>query len=190
MKKTVLIALTAILTLSSCNSNKQESTSKEAPVGVEQSKLKGVQQMGAMTHNDTITIKGALYQYRIDRRPDIKLPIVTDDQGMKYADNRVVIMLSDSKGTTLFEHTFTKADFLSQLPEDFQKYGVLEGMAFNIDRISEANFHFSASICYPQTDLYLPFDVSINPTGEMTISRDNSFDDAVPNEKTSEEDGV
>ena len=182
--------LTTFLALSSCNSNKEESKATEAPVGVEQSKLKGVQQMGAMTHNDTISIRGELYQYRIDRKPDTELPVVTDDQGMKYADNRVEVTLSDSKGTTLFHHIFIKADFQSQLPEDFKKFGVLEGMAFNIDKISEANFHFSASICYPQTDLYLPFDISINQTGDMIITRDNSFDNVIPSEGASEEDGV
>ncbi|MEG1579724.1 MAG: DUF4738 domain-containing protein [Bacteroidaceae bacterium] len=189
----LFLSVVSCLVLGACGKDPKPSSelANAQPQGLEQSSIKGVQQMQAMAHHDTTTWKGSLYRYAIDRKPDTTLPLVTDDGGARYADNRVEIIVNDAQGGVFFRHTFTKAEFEPYLSNDFRSYGVLEGMAFDVDRISDTALHFAASICYPQTDLFVAFDVSVSATGKMIITKSTSYSDAAPvPSEASEADGV
>ena len=57
-------------------------------------------------------------------------PIVVDEDGVIYKDNRFKLHITQD-GKTLFDRSFTKADFNFLLSKDFQKYGIMDGMRFN-----------------------------------------------------------
>lgn len=80
----------------------------------------------------------------------------------------------------MLNKTFTKADFASVVELDFLKKSILEGLVF--DKTTSHGIVYAASVCYPQTDLYVPLSIIVTPDGKMSIERVESLEEAY-NEK-------
>lgn len=112
--------------------------------------------------------------YSITGSADDDLPEVVDEDGAKYKDNRWKLVITKD-GKSLFNRSFTKADFRSQLSKEFQKYGIMDGLRFN--RAEEGKLYFNTCISFPESDMFCPFILTIGPDGSYTITPDTSVED-------------
>jgi hypothetical protein len=77
-------------------------------------------------------------------------------------------------GSVAISKTFTKANFDAYIDARYRKEGILEGLVF--DDVDEQDLEFAASVCLPQTDEYIPLEVTINNYGNVKIERDSQMD--------------
>ena len=117
---------------------------------------------------------GRDYSCRIDRVADDSLPMVKDEIGQQYVDNRINVTITRADGSTFFQRCLTKRDFDAQLDDDYRQTGILEGLVFV--EVDAEKIHFAASVSHPQTDEYIPLVMTVNRTGGVTILRDTQMD--------------
>ena len=162
-----------MLFLSSCGPQKnetQETTQTEQEVDE-------IRCMADYAYTDSLTQGSHKIVYSIVGQPDDELPIVVDEDGMKYKDNRFKLLITKD-GKKPFERNFSKADFKSMLSKNFQKYGIMDGLRFN--RAEEGKLYFNTCVSYPESDMLCPFFLVIGPDGSYRIENDTSIDEDVP----------
>lgn len=125
---------------------------------------------------------GRRFHSYVVRRADESLPTVTDDDGNRYLDNRITLRLTSGQEKVL-ERDFLKTDFAKYLDSTFLKNSILEGLTF--DRIVAGGLQYAASVSYPESDLYVPFNVLVTPRGSVSISKADMLDDGVPGDTLS-----
>ena len=81
-------------------------------------------------------------------------------------------------GGKLFDRSFTKADFKSMLSEEFQQYGIMDGLRFNC--AEDGKLLFNTCVSYPDSDMSCPFFLVIGPDGSYVITPDNTIDEDLP----------
>lgn len=136
----------------------------------------GPQRMQVSEAGETFTFKGKEYRSVVVRRPDESLPIVKDEQGGAYVDNRISLRLTCG-GKTVVDREFTKESFAHLVDASFLKHAILEGLVF--DETTSRGIVYAASISYPQTDLYVPLRITVAADGRMTMER-QEFMEEVP----------
>lgn len=117
------------------------------------------------------------YTYKIRRKADGTLPRVELEDGTLYEDNTIELQVFRPDGSQLYARTFRKTDFSSVVDEPFLSHAILEGLVF--DRVDGGRLLFAASICYPQTDLYMAARVYISPSGQLSIEKEDAMDDTL-----------
>ena len=118
---------------------------------------------------------GRSYHIVVVRTPVDSLPMVKDEIGQKYVDNRITLTISRADGSVFLEKTFTKAAFLSHIDDDYRRTGILEAMIF--EEVDNDQLEFAVSIAHPQSeDEFIPLELSIDRNGGITIKRDNDID--------------
>ena len=170
MKYYIVIATSALLLFASCGNKKTET---QETAQTEQS-ADEVHSLNDYAYTDTLMQGSHKVVYTITSQPDDELPVVVDEDGVKYKDNRYKLLIVKD-GRTLFDRSFTKTDFKSMLSNDFQKYGIMDGLRFN--RAEEGKLYFSTCVSYPDSDMSCPFILTIGPDGSYTITPDTSLDD-------------
>lgn len=174
--KSVIYLTTCILlaSMASCSSGGKKE--KDDTVIVSQDSLtdKGLQCMQRSEAKMTFEYKGKKYESLVVRRPDEGLPVVTNEQGERFADNRIRLYLTCG-GKTVVDKEFTKEDFAGQVDEKFLKNAILEGMVY--DKTTPEGILYAASVCYPQTDLYMPLRLTVTAEGKITIAREELLED-------------
>lgn len=125
----------------------------------------------------TMSLEGVEYTYEIRRHADGSLPGVSLEDGSIYTDNSIALRVSRADGTTVYEHTFGKKDFAAAVDAAFLEHGILEGLVF--DRIEGNRFLFAASVCYPNTDLYMAARVYVTPSGRLSVEKEDAMNDAM-----------
>lgn len=79
-------------------------------------------------------------------------------------------MLHLTRGNeTVLNKTFTKHDFSSVVDANFLSKSILEGIVY--DKTTPQGIVYAASVCYPQTDLYMPLSITITADGKMSIRK-------------------
>ena len=133
---------------------------------------------------------GKDYQVAINRVANDSLPMVTDENGQKFVDNKITVRVLRSDGSVFFSRSFTKANFNDQLDDDYRHTGILEGIVF--DKVDENHLVLAGSVSHPQTDEYIPIVMTISNFGEVSIRRDDLMDTTgtIPAEEVTDEDGV
>lgn len=135
----------------------------------------GLQRMQTSRINQEISCRGKKYNLLIDRAPSDELPRVKSDMGL-FADNRIKVKIIRENGNVLFEKTFIKKDFASFLPTKYFSRSVLEGLVFDDVRTKEnKEITLAASVCYPMTDLYIPFVLVVSQNGNLSILKDEDM---------------
>ena len=114
---------------------------------------------------------GKQYQVEVSRTADDSLRMVKDETGQQFVDNRITLKVIRADGSVFCSKTFTKAAFDACLDDDYRKTGILEGFVF--DKAEGNNLYFAASVCHPQTDEYIPLQVTLSNFNEVHITRDN-----------------
>jgi hypothetical protein len=173
MKRFLIIGL-GLVFLASCGPQKIE---QEGSDQTDQDN-DGVWELPNYAYTDSLMQGSHKVVFTITSQPDEELPEVVDEDGVKYRDNRFNLLIVKD-GRTLFEHSFTKADFKSKLSEDFQKYGIMDGLRFN--HAEEGKLYFNTCVSLPDSDMSCPFFLTIGPDGSYTITPDTTIDeDALP----------
>ena len=134
----------------------------------------------ASTINNTIAFKGKKYHSTILRTPYEWLPKVESELGDMYPDNRIVLTIT-CDGKTFYNKTFTKSDFAPIIEASFLKKSILEGLVYN--KTTPNGILYAASVCYPQTDLYIPISILISSDGKMTFSKEEQLEDVYESEE-------
>ena len=174
MKKLIFYLFAALLTLIACTGKPSttEQTSTDSEYESDDERGDGIQRMHDYNYSDTVRLEGKAYIYTIHREASDSLPLVTDDDGVRYADNIYTISISRSDGETS-RYTFTKRNFMSYLSPEFKRKGILDGMM--CDK-SLNGLCFAVSVSLPQSDMFEPLLLTIDPRGGMTIERDERSD--------------
>ena len=167
MKHLFILGIGSLL-LFSCHPQKTES---QDPDQTEQT-TDEVRSIPDYDYTDSLMQGSHKVVYTITRRPDDNLPEVIDEDGTKYKDNRFNLLITKD-GRKLFDGSLTKADFKSKLPEEFKKYGIIDGLRFN--RAEEGKLYFNTCISFPESDMICPFLLTIGPDGSYTITPDTTF---------------
>ena len=169
MRKLVyLLLLSLVMVIIAC-SNKNKNANEESRVVTQDSvDAHGVQRMQTSKAEVDITFKGKNYHSMVSRTPDESLPHVVNDMGDTYVDNKIVLRLMRG-GETIVDKTFSKNDFSSIVDADFLQKSVLEGIVY--DKTTSTGIVYAASVCYPQTDLYVPLSITITPDGKISLEK-------------------
>ena len=169
MKKLIyLLLLPLVVAVTACGG--KVNSKKESVLATQDSvDARGIQRMQTSKSEIDIKFKGKDYRSFVSRTPDESLPHVTNEMGDTYMDNKIVLRLTRG-GESVFNKTFTKNDFSSVVDADFLAKSVLEGIVY------------AASVCYPQTDLYVPLSITITADGKMSIQKVDMLEDAYEEE--------
>ncbi len=172
MKKFFILPFTLFLIspfiLTSCGPQK---TGSQDSVQTEQADA-GVRSLPDYNYTDSLKQGSHNVIYTITSKPDEELPEVVDEDGVKYKDNRFRLHITKD-GKQLFDRSFTKADFKTHLPQDFKKFGIMDGMRFS--HAEEGKLYFNTCVSFPESDMSCPFLLTIGPDGSYTITPDISF---------------
>ena len=174
MKKLVyLFTSLFLLFITACSGNKK-AEEKSLLLMQDSVDARGLQRMQVSKSDVDIKFKGKDYHSFISRTPDEDLPLVRDDRGNRFVDNKILLRLTRGN-EQVFNMTFTKRNFASIVGEDFLSKSILEGMVYN--KTTPQGIVFAASVCYPQTDLYVPISITITADGKMTMVREELLED-------------
>lgn len=171
MKRTdTLWTAAAVALLLSCGGRQEQAETLEARIyQMKPDEVTGVQRMQPSDMNGNVVLDGAEYHYEIHRTPADSLKQVKDEQGRLFADNVITLKVLRNGSQKVLDRRFTKQHFAQQIGADFMKNGILEGLVF--DRAESGRLYFAASVCYPQTDLFIPLSVQVSPKGSIHIER-------------------
>ena len=168
MKKLIyLLLLPLVVAVTACGG--KVNSKKESVLATQDSvDARGIQRMQTSKSEIDIKFKGKDYRSFVSRTPDESLPHVTNEMGDTYMDNKIVLRLTRG-GESVFNKTFTKNDFSSVVDADFLAKSVLEGIVY--DKTTPQGIVYAASVCYPQTDLYVPLSITITAAGKMSMKK-------------------
>lgn len=123
-------------------------------------------------HRETVEWLGNKYSVTITRRADTALPVISDDGGNKYYDNKISVKVERQDGSVFFDKTYTKSDFSSQVSENYMKKSALLGIV--VDHADGNNLVFAASVGAPDvlSDDYMPLLITLTNTGGTSIEKD------------------
>lgn len=168
-----LLACASVLLLSACSSKSKNGNDMQVLMK-DSTELAGPQRMQVSDVKAAFTYKGKDYQSSVVRKPDESLPVVTNEQGEKFVDNRITLRIT-SGGKTVVDKAFTKESFASLIDARFMKYAILEGLVF--DQTTPQGMIYAASVCYPQSDLYVPVKLTITADGKISMAKEDLMED-------------
>lgn len=171
MKHTIYILhfVFYILLLSACG-NKGE---KKDPWAVPEHEVV-TRQMPELALTDSIAVGNRQYVYDILRTSNDSLTKVKDDMGDLYKDNTIRLTIRRN-GTQFFDKTFTKATFAKDIEKDFYDNAILDGIRF-LKAEPGQGLVFSFAVSYPDSDMSLPFLMTITDSGSFTFIKDENLD--------------
>lgn len=174
MRHIIFVCL-VVLFMVSCG-KKQESKNiiVQKPQVVQAAKKK--EKMDPVSYEKPIDWVGSSYTVSIYRFPDEELPMVEDEYGNKYYDNRVTVKVTRKDGSEFFNRTFTKSDFSSCVDESFRRNGALLGLVFVEAKGDDLRFGGSVGSPDPLSDEYIPIVMWLNRMGTIRMQRDTELD--------------
>ena len=175
-------SLLVILLLSACG-KEQKTDAWEAP---EHEVV--TRQLPDLALTDSVKNAGHTYVYSILRTPSDSLPQVTDDMDDKYKDNTIRLTLRRD-GNEYFNKTFTKATFAQSIDKEFYNNAILDGIRF-IRVEPGQGLVFSFAVSYPDSDMSVPFLMTIADNGSFTFVKDENLDHEEGDSVFYDEDGV
>ena len=177
MKREIGFIFTILLLFSamSCSDKKTTQDNTATAFQIDSVDVHGIQRMQVSKSEQKVKMNGKDYVVRISRVPADSLPLVKNEQGDIYVDNKITLNITRDKGERVFNKVFTKQSFADLVGTGFLSKSILEGMVF--DKVASAGFVFAASVSFPQTDLYVPISVVISPSGNISLSKDELMDD-------------
>ena len=159
------LLLPLAVAVSACGGKKGSSDNTSTLAMIDSVDAHGLQRMQTSKSETDFKFKGKDYHSLVSRTPDENLPHVTNELGDTYVDNKIVLHLT----------RVVDANFLSK--------SILEGIVY--DKTTPQGIVYAASVCYPQTDLYMPLSITITADGKMSIQKvdilEEDYDDEAPN---------
>ncbi len=164
----------SVILLASCSSSKKNDGKDITMAAHDSISADSVQRMQVSESKVAISYKGKQYSSSVVRKPDSSLPVVQNDQGDRFSDNRITLQLTCG-GSSIVNKTFTKDSFSSLVDANFLKHAILEGLVY--DKVTPQGIRYVASICYPQTDLYIPLSLTISADGRIAMAKEEMLED-------------
>ena len=120
---------------------------------------------------------GNTYKIAISRKADESLPVVADELGKKFYDNRVDVVIT-CNGNAFFSKSYTKASFSEFLTSTTDKQGtVLLGMAYDSEKSNSKAIHLGAQVGQVGIEEGPAFSIEIPLNGgASSIVRDTNQD--------------
>lgn len=157
---------------------------------------KSVQKVGDYSQSRVVDWHGVPFTVAMERTADKSLPIVRDETGCRYYDNRIVVRITSKDGQDVFSHVFTKDAFAGCVDAAYLHDNALLGIVF--DRVEGNDLCFAASIGSPDkmSDDYVPilvkvaygtYNISMCKDTMRDLDERNGADDEL---QQAEEDGV
>ena len=175
MKKLIyLLGLTMLMVIVACSGTAEKKQSDIRVLMQDSTDAHGLQRMTARKSEIDIKYKGKEYHSFISRTPNDSLPRVVSQMGNTYVDNQILLRLTRGYERILSK-TFTKKQFASLIGEDFMAKSILEGIAYY--KTTPEGFVYAASICYPQTDLYVPVSITISTEGKISMKKEELLEE-------------
>lgn len=127
----------------------------------------------------------AFYTVTTNRMAADSLPMLQDEIGQQYFDNRVVVTIQRSDSTVVFKKSFTKESFASYIDADFRGKGFLENVIFQ--NVEDGCLKFGVAVSRPGSeDEFVPLDLYVDSHNGLTIKPGKLFDsDSEDDESTS-----
>ena len=178
MKRKSIAWVALCLLLAACQGKEnKEQKFEERAFQLSVDKETGVYRMQQSDAQGSVEISGADYRYTIKRSSSDELPSVKDADGNQFVDNVIDVKIT-RKGKDLLVKRFTKKDFAQHVEASFLSKAILEGFVY--DRVVDGKLRFAASVCYPQTDIYIPLSITVSSDGKLRIEKGSVLDDEVP----------
>lgn len=175
MKNIVYILVCAsVIFFTACSSQDKNKKDGTQVLMQDSTEIAGPQRMQVSDVKTSFTYKGNEYQSSVVRRPDESLPIVKNEQGEKFVDNRITLRITCG-GKQVVDKVFTKDNFASLVDAKFMKYSILEGLVY--DKTTPQGIIYAASVCYPQSDLYVPIRLTITADGKISMAKEELMED-------------
>lgn len=164
----------AAFVLVSC-SEKKESTDIIIEKPVERAPAEPVV-MQSYTLTDSALWQGKTYVVSITRTADMELPMITDDEGDRYHDNRFSVKVTRADGSTFLNRDFVKTDFANYIDGDYLRRSAMLGFVF--DEVADDCLCFAASVGSPDelSDEYVPLTVKITRGGNISVRKNTRLD--------------
>lgn len=147
MKKVMRFAasLALVLGLAACGNSPKEAN--EAPTDSTQTVAKKELPYADSNLRNSFTAElgGKTYSITLERSADKELPVVTDELGKEFYDNRVEVTITCG-GTAFFSKSYTKEDFSGLLSEAESRGTVLLGMAFDAENSTSQSIRLGAQV--------------------------------------------
>lgn len=169
-----LLALGTLLLLAACSSRQKEQEEARLAARADSVAAAGPQCMQVSDVKETFTFRGKEYNSSVVRRPDSTLPLISDEQGAQFVDNRISLRIT-CENKMVVDRTFTKEDFASLVDARFLKHALLEGLVF--DQTTPQGMVYAASVCYPQSDLYIPIRLTITADGYISMAKEELMEE-------------
>lgn len=175
MKRLIYLCLLLMIVVVAACGGKNGNQKDDAQVLMQDSTdAHGLQRMQASKSEADIAFKGKEYHSTVSRSPDEELPHVVSEMGDTYVDNKIVLRLTRGN-EQVFNMAFTKNNFASLVGESFLAKSILEGIVYN--KTTPQGIVYAASVCYPQTDLYVPIAITITADGKMSMEKVEALED-------------
>jgi len=126
----VMTCAVALMLLGGCKEKKQASDETIMAIDYTPPVITDPISMDSLTESRSVVWMNRGYTLSITRVPMPSLPMVSNDYGQKYVDNRVTIMVRRPDGSEFYNEVFTKASFNPLLDADYKKNGLLAGIHF------------------------------------------------------------
>ena len=181
-KQLAFVLMAGVLAVAGCKDKKQ--TTDIITTKVETPKPTGPIRMQPYKDSADVQWLGKNYRVVFSRTPSDSLPMVKDESGQLFVDNRISLVVRRQDGSVAISKTFTKAAFNNYLDSEYKRSGILEGFVF--DEVDGSQLEFAASVCLPQTDEYIPLEVKIDNFGNLKIQRDSEMDTSGDNDEDDE----
>ena len=148
MKPIFILLATAAIGLSACH--------EKAPKNEEQPTFQNVtttpngpeHSASPMQYADTMQLGDRRYIVSLRRYEDSSLPIVRDEMGTDFYDNRVEITIRKD-GQEIFSRTFSKEDFAEKASETDRRMGVFLGMSIDQEHSTASTIRLGAQVGQP-----------------------------------------
>lgn len=170
----LFILLPLIVSVTACGGKNGNGKDDAQVLKQDSTDVHGIQRMQVSRSEVDIKYKGKEYHSVISRTPDENLPRVVSELGDTYVDNQIVLRLTRGSDQ-VFNMTFTKNNFASLVGSEFLGKSILEGMVYN--KTTPQGIVYAASVCYPQTDLYVPISIIISADGKMSMEKVEVLED-------------
>jgi len=169
-----LFLLPLAMAAAGCGGKKSPSDGRSPWAMMDSVDDRGLQRMQASESETKFEFKGKSYRSLVSRTPDESLPLVSSEAGVACIDNKIALRLTCGSETVL-NRTFTKKDFSAAVDAEFLAKSILEGIVY--DKTTPQGIVYAASVCYPQTDLYVPLSITITADGKTTIRKAEMFEE-------------
>ena len=190
MRKLIyLLLLPLAVAVTACGGKKGSSDNQSLLARIDSIDAHGLQRMQTSKSETNFKFKGKDYHSFVSRTPDEYDFRIRETQTYEILEDvarlrsEVGLLYRNPFNETVLNKTFTKNDFSSVVDAKFLSKSILEGIVY--DKTTPQGIVYAASVCYPQTDLYMPLSITITADGKMSIQKvdilEEDYDDEAPN---------